>query len=147
MGPSRFCLEKGRMIQKLTTIAACAALAGGAVAAAAPASAQSAPSSAQTARLTTFLTDVLAGHTPPHISSTLQQQSSQLISGVKATLGTLGTFHRMDYVRQESMQGYHRYHYRAVFEKGTRGLAFITDSNGTVVGFEEDPTSNSTPAP
>jgi hypothetical protein len=135
------------MIQKLTMIAACAILGGGALAMAAPASAQGAPSGAVTQRLTTFLTEVLAGHTPSHISSTLAQQSSQLISGVKATLGTLGTFHRLDYVREESMQGYHRYHYRAVFEKGTRGLAFITDSNGTVVGLEEDPTSNATPAP
>lgn len=135
------------MIQKLTMVAACAMLGGGALAMAAPASAQSAPTGAVTERLTAFLTQVLAGHTPSHISSTLQQQSSQLISGVKSTLGTLGTFHRLDYVREESMQGYHRYHYRAVFEKGTRGLAFITDSNDTVVGFEEDPTSNSTPAP
>jgi hypothetical protein len=135
------------MIQKFTMIVSCAVLGAGALAMTAPASAQTAPSSATTERLTTFLTDVLAGHTPPHISSTLQQQSSQLISGVKDTLGTLGTFHRMEYLRQESMQGYHRYHYRAYFEKGARGVAFITDSNGTVVGFEEDPTSNATPAP
>lgn len=147
MGPLTFCLEKSLMIQKLTMIAACAVLGGGMLALAAPASAQSAPSSAVTKNLTAFLADVLAGHTPSHISSTMQQQSAQLISGVKQTLGTLGTFHRLDYVREESMQGYHRYHYRAVFEKGTRGLAFITDSNGTVVGFEEDPTSDATPAP
>lgn len=135
------------MIQKLTMIAACAMLGAGALATGVPASAQSAPSNGSTEVFTRFLTDVLAGHTPPHVSSTLQQQSSQLISGVKQTLGTLGTFHRLEYVREESMQGYHRYHYRAVFEKGTRGLAWVTDSNGTVVGFMEDPTSNSTPAP
>lgn len=135
------------MIQKLTMIAACAMLGGGALAMSVPASAQSAPSSAVTQNFTAFLTDVLAGHAPPHISSTLQQQSSQLISGVKSTLGTLGTFHHLEYVREESMQGYHRYHYRAVFEKGTRGLAWITDSNGTVVGFMEDPTSGFSAAP
>jgi hypothetical protein len=145
VGPPTFCLENSLMIQKLTMIAACAVLGAGSLATALPASAQSAPSSSTTTAFATFLTDVLAGHTPPHISSTLQQQSSQLISGVKQTLGTLGTFHRLEYVREESMQGYRRYHYRAVFEKGTRGLAWITDSNGTVVGFMEDPTS--TPAP
>jgi hypothetical protein len=133
------------MIQKLTMIAACAVLGGGALAMAVPASAQSAPSGAVTERFTSFLAYVLAGHAPPHISSTMQQQSSQLISGVKQTLGTLGTFRRLEYVREESMQGYHRYHYRGVFDKGTRGLAFITDDKGTIVGFAEDPTG--TPAP
>jgi hypothetical protein len=127
-------------------IAACAVLGGGSLAiTAAPAAAQSAPSAAVTQVFTRFLSDVLSGHTPPHISSTMQSQSSQLITGVKDTLGTLGTFHRLDYVRQESMQGYRRYHYRAVFDKGTRGLAFVTDANGTIVGFFEDPTATPTP--
>ena len=145
VGQAPFCLENGRMIQKLTMIAACSVLCAGSLAMAAPASAQSAPSSAITERFSAFLTDVLAGRVPPHVSSTMQSQSSQLISGVKATLGTLGTFRRLEYLRQESMQGYHRYHYRAVFDKGTRGLAWVTDSSGTVVGFFEDPTATPTP--
>ncbi len=142
MGPAGFCPEKSRMIQKVTMIAACALLGAGTFATPLGASAQS---SATTQSFTTFLADVLAGRTPSRISSTLRSQSSQLISGVKQTLGTLGTFRRLEYVREESMQGYHRYHYRAVFEKGTRGLVWVTDSNGTVVGFMEDPTA--TPAP
>jgi hypothetical protein len=41
------------------------------------------------------------------------------------------------------MQGYERYHYLAVFEKGSRGFMFIVDSNGTIAGFFEDQNSAS----
>jgi len=124
------------MLRKLTVIAVAAALTGGAFASTGrPASAQSAPSSSVTAGFTTFLSDVLAGRVPPNISSTLKTQSSQLISGVRTTFASLGTFRRLEFVREDTLQGYHRYHYRAVFDKGSRSVAFVTDANGTILGF------------
>ncbi|MFY9720545.1 MAG: hypothetical protein WAK16_12980 [Candidatus Cybelea sp.] len=97
-----------------------------------------APPADVTAGFTTFLTDVLAGRVPANASETMKSQSATMISQIKHTFGTYGTFRRLRYEREDTAQGYHRYHYMAVFDKGSPYVAFVTDSDGTIVGFFED---------
>jgi hypothetical protein len=104
----------------------------------------SAPDSALTSRLTSFFKQVVAGHVPsgnisPRLKSGL---TPQLISQIDGAFASFGTFRRLDFVRQDSMQGYQRYHYTAVFDKGSQGIMFVLDSNGTIAGFFQDPGTN-----
>ncbi len=104
----------------------------------------SAPDSALTSRLTSFFKQVLAGHVPSgNVSSQLKSGlTPQLISQIDGAFVSFGTFRRLDFVRQDSMQGYQRYHYTAVFDKGSQGIMFVLDSNGTIAGFFQDPGTN-----
>ncbi len=97
-----------------------------------------APPGDVTAGFTTFLTDVLAGRVPTNISQTMKSQSSTMIAQAKSTFGPYGALRRLQYEREDTDQGYHRYHYMAVFAKGSPYVAFVTDSDGTIVGFFED---------
>ncbi|HEV3090929.1 MAG TPA: hypothetical protein VGX91_05730 [Candidatus Cybelea sp.] len=99
--------------------------------------AQSAPSAATTASFAAFVNDVMAGRVPSNISDTMKAQSAGL-GQAKTALAQFGTFKRLDYVREDTMQGYHRYHYTAVFTKGSLGVIFVTDTNGTIDGFFQD---------
>ncbi|MGA2760039.1 MAG: hypothetical protein ABSF08_06960 [Candidatus Cybelea sp.] len=96
------------------------------------------PSSELTPRFTTFLSDVLAGHVPPDISETLRSQSSTMLTQVRSDLGKFGEFHRLQYVRQDTAQGYLQYHYLAIFEKGSQPVVFVTNSSGVIYGFFQD---------
>jgi hypothetical protein len=105
----------------------------------------SAPDSALTSRFTAFFKQVLAGHAPggnisPQMKSGL---TPQLISQIDGAFASYGTFRRLDFVHQDSLQGYQRYHYTAVFDKGSQGLMFVVDSNGTIAGFFQDPGTSS----
>lgn len=123
------------MIRKLTAVAALVLVAG----LASPATAQTAaPPAAVTSGFASFITDILAGKTPSNISPTMKSQASQMLGTVRAQLAPLGSFTRLKFLREETMQGYHRYHYEAVFAKGTQPLAFVTDANGVIVGFFQD---------
>lgn len=97
-----------------------------------------APPADVTAGFTTFLTDVLAGRVPANISETMKSQSSTMIAQAKSTFGAYGAFRRLQYEREDTDQGYHRYHYMAIFAKGSPYVAFVTGSDGTIVGFFED---------
>ncbi|HEX4015085.1 MAG TPA: hypothetical protein VHX17_14510 [Candidatus Cybelea sp.] len=99
--------------------------------------AQAAPPAPPTTSFTTFMTDVMAGRVPPNISATMKSQSEGL-SQVRQAFTQFGTFKRLQYVRQDTMQGYRRYHYTAIFSKSSQHLIFVTDSSGTIVGFFED---------
>jgi hypothetical protein len=101
-------------------------------------SAQTASSSPLTAGFTTFLTDVLGGRVPPNISPTMKDQAPKMLDQVQKALAPMGTFRRLQYERQDTMQGYRRYHYMAIFDQGQQGLIFVTDSKGVIVGFFED---------
>lgn len=99
------------------------------------------PSSALTAAFSSFLSDVLAGRVPsknvsPEVHSGL---TPQLISQIRDNFAPLGTFRQLEYVRQDAAQGYRRFHYSAVFEKGNQGVMFVVDANNTIVGFFQDP--------
>jgi hypothetical protein len=100
----------------------------------------SAPPSALTAQLTAFLTDVLAGRLPATgISDQMKSAlTPALIAQIGGAFAPLGKFQKLQFVRQDTVQGYQRYHYVAVFDKGTQGLIFVVDSNGNIAGFSKD---------
>lgn len=128
------------MIRRILAAASLAALvtALGSVALADQTTAQPPPAGVMTLRFTTFLTDVLAGRVPPDISETLRSQSSTMLTQARSDLEKLGTFRRLQFVRQDTSQGYRQYHYVALFDGGSQPVAFVTDSSGAIVGFFQD---------
>ena len=99
--------------------------------------AQAAPSGPPTASFTTFITDIIAGRIPTNISENMNSQSEGL-SRARQAFAQLGTFKRLQFVREDNMQGYRRYHYTAIFQKSSLHLVFVTDEEGTIVGFFPD---------
>ena len=96
-------------------------------------------SAATTTHFTSFFRSVLAGHTPSGISSAMRSGfTPSMKKQIDDSFASFGTFRHLQYVSQDSMQGYHRYHYLAVFDKGQPGVVFVTDSSGTIVGFFQD---------
>jgi hypothetical protein len=133
----------------LSKFAAAALLCGVALSAAAPVCAQPAPpapesapapDSALTGRFTSFFTTVLAGHVPGSgISAEMRQGfTQQLLGQIDAAFAGFGKFRQLQFEHADTMQQYQRYHYLAVFEKGSQGVMFVVDSNNTIVGFFED---------
>jgi len=118
---------------------------------AAPSYAQSAPSvsTTTTAHFTSFVQDILAGRTPSGISSTMRSGfTPSMRKEIQGDFTPCGSFQRLQYVSQESMNKYHRYHYLAICTKGQLPVIFVTDSNGTIVGFFQDnPPASPGPAP
>lgn len=101
------------------------------------------PDAALTARFTAFFTDVLAGRVPsgnliPQMKSGL---TSTLLSQIDGYYANFGAFRSLQYVRQDTVQGYTRYHYTAIFDKSTQGLMFVIDSSGAIAGFFQDQAS------
>jgi hypothetical protein len=99
------------------------------------------PSSAVTARFSTFLSQVLVGKMPsgnlsPKLKSGL---TPQLFAQLRNSVSSYGTFRRLEFVSQDSVQEYQRYRYTAVFDNGSQGFMFVTDSSGDIVGFFEGP--------
>ena len=110
------------------------------VAADQPAASQTAPDSALTARFAAFLTGVLAGHLPATgVSDQMKAAfTPDLVSQVDTLFASLGTFKSLQFVSQDSAQGFQRYHYIAAFDKGTQPLLFVLDSSGNIAGFFKD---------
>ncbi len=107
-----------------------------------PATAQTAsPSSALTGRFTGFLTDVLAGRVPATGLTDAMKSglTPQMLSQIDGTFTSLGDFQRLQFVRQDTIEGYQRYHYVAIFAKGSQQLMFVLDAAGNVAGFFKDP--------
>lgn len=102
--------------------------------------APAAPSSALTARFTAFLTDILAGRMPgTGLTDAMKTGlTPQLLSQIDSAFASLGTFQSLQFVRQDMLQGYQRYHYVAVFSKGSQPLLFVLDSSGNIAGFFRD---------
>lgn len=105
------------------------------------------PDSALTARFTGFLTDILAGRVPTTgLSAPMKAGlTPELLSQIGSAFASLGAFQKLTFVRQETEQGYQRYHYIAIFDKGTQGFMFVTDSNGAIAGFFIDRAKDQTP--
>ncbi|HEY6325725.1 MAG TPA: hypothetical protein VIW73_04310 [Candidatus Cybelea sp.] len=98
------------------------------------------PDSALTGRFNGFFTTVIAGRVPGSgISPQMRQGfTQQLLAQIDAAFAGLGKFRELQFVRSDTMAQYQRYHYLAVFEKGSQGVMFVMDSNNTIVGFFED---------
>jgi hypothetical protein len=107
---------------------------------AAPAAPGSTPDPALTARFTDFMTSILAGRLPPTgISDAVRSGlTPALLKQVDDSLSALGAFDSLRYVGVDSLQGYQRYHYIAVFANGTQPLMFVLDSKGDIAGFFKD---------
>jgi bifunctional DNA-binding transcriptional regulator/antitoxin component of YhaV-PrlF toxin-antitoxin module len=106
-------------------------------------------SSATTAQFTIFFRDLLAGRTPSGISDAMRSGlTPDLKKDIDTSFQAFGSFRRLQYASQETMEGYHRYHYLAIFDKGKPGVIFVTDSKGTIVGFFQDsPPASPAPPP
>jgi hypothetical protein len=96
---------------------------------------------ALTTRFTAFFTDVLAGKAPTQGLTDKMQTAltPAVLSQLQQIYGTLGTFQKLSFKFQDSMQGFQRYHYTAVFQKGSPGVMFVVDSSDKIAGFFNEP--------
>lgn len=99
-----------------------------------------APDAALTARFASFVSGVLAGQLPgTGISDAVKKGfTPALMSQVKTAFAPLGDFRSLQFTREESVQGYQRFHYVAIFEKGTQAVTFVIDSAQNIAGFFTD---------
>jgi hypothetical protein len=95
---------------------------------------------AKTARFDTFFRSVLAGHAPTQGLTPAMQQAltPAALSQIDSLYATCGTFEKLQYVGEDSVQGYDRFHYAAIFDKGKQGVMFVLDSSGNIAGFFKD---------
>ncbi len=63
----------------------------------------------------------------------------QMLSQIDSSFAPLGAFQRLQFVRQDTIEGYQRYHYAAIFARGTQPLMFVLDAGGNLAGFFKDP--------
>jgi hypothetical protein len=102
------------------------------------------PDGAMSSHFTSFFTQVLGGHVP---SGNVTQQvrtglTPTLLAQIDSTFTPLGKFRNLQFVSADSMQGYQRYHYLAVFANGSQSVMFIVDSSGAIAGFFQDQPRN-----
>jgi hypothetical protein len=97
-------------------------------------------SAALTARFSTFMTDVLAGNLPATgVTDTMKTAfTPSVMSQVSTTFAPLGTFQRLQFTKQDSAPGFQRFHYIAIFDKGSQPVIFVIDSNQNIAGFFAD---------
>ena len=102
-----------------------------------PAPAPNTEDPAKTARFQAFFQDILAGHAPTAGVTPQMQQglTPELISEIDANTAPFGKFQKLQFVSEDSVQGYDRYHYTAIFDKGKPDYLFVLDSSGNIAGF------------
>jgi Protein of unknown function (DUF3887) len=95
---------------------------------------------ALTTRFTTFFSGVLAGSLPASgVTDAMKTAfTPDAMNQLKNQLAPLGAFQKLQFSREDSVQGYTRYHYVAVFDKGTFPVIFVIDSNANIAGFFAD---------
>lgn len=95
---------------------------------------------AKTARFDTFFRGVLAHHVPTQGVTPAMQAAltPATFSQVDSIFANCGTFEKLSYLGEDSAQGYERYHYAAIFDKGKQGVMFVVDSHGDIAGFFKD---------
>lgn len=95
---------------------------------------------AKTARFDTFFRTILAGHVPAQGLTPAMQQAltPELVSQLDTYYAASGKFEKLQYLGEDSVQGYDRYHYAAIFDKGKQAVMFVLDSDGDVAGFFKD---------
>ncbi|HLY02445.1 MAG TPA: hypothetical protein VKR56_08100 [Candidatus Cybelea sp.] len=98
------------------------------------------PSASLTETFSRFFTDVLAGRVPSANMSAAMRTglTPSMISRIRSSFSSLGAFVQLRFVKHNTTQGYQGYHYSAVFQNGSQPILFVTDSNGTIVGFFQD---------
>jgi D-alanyl-D-alanine carboxypeptidase len=92
---------------------------------------------ALTQRFTKFVVSLLSGTADttglgPTMTSALTQDA---VKQLAAYFTTDGTFVKLQYVSQDAVEGYRRYHYTAVFSGGSQAMTFVLDSHNDLAGF------------
>ncbi len=90
-----------------------------------------------TKRFSAFLASLLAGKIPddpmrPQLKAAL---TPSLIAQIQQKLASTGTLERLQFVSDDEVGGYHRYHYTALFSGGNQPITFVLDSNGAIAGL------------
>ena len=95
---------------------------------------------AKSRRFSTFLTTLLAGKTQPTGMDDAMQRAltPNRILEIRHTFAPFGTFQRLQFLGEDEVQGYRRYHYIAIFSQGKQGTLFVLDSLGKIGGFFEE---------
>ncbi|HEY3674434.1 MAG TPA: hypothetical protein VGK84_00420 [Candidatus Tumulicola sp.] len=110
------------------------------------AAASSSPSPAPTPDLAlvqqfeTFFNDVLAGQ-PPTQNLTSQMRTSMTpaaLAPVEQYYASLGTLSQFQYLFEDRINGYRRYHFLATFSNGSQKIMFVLDSSGDIAGFFDE---------
>lgn len=87
-----------------------------------------------------FFNDVLAGRTPTQ-NLTAQMRSSMTaaaLAPVKAYYDSLGTLSQLQYLNEDVLGGYRRYHFMALFSNGSQKVMFVLDPSGQITGFFDE---------
>ena len=89
---------------------------------------------------TAFFTELLAGKVPsvnltPQVKAGL---TPTVLTQIDGLYSNFGAFKSLQFVSSDTVQGYQRYHYKAIFEKSTQGVMFVTDASGAIAGFFVD---------
>ncbi|HEY1977939.1 MAG TPA: hypothetical protein VGG89_15405 [Candidatus Baltobacteraceae bacterium] len=95
---------------------------------------------AKTAQFQAFFTTILAGQVPTKGVTPQMAQgfAPALVAQIDDNLAPFGKFQKLQYVSEDSVPGYDRYHYTAIFDKGSRNFLFVLDSSGNIAGFFRD---------
>lgn len=99
--------------------------------------ARSASAGAYTKRFTAFFSDLLDGKVD---SSQLDDAMKNgltpaAVDSLRQNLANLGQFKELEYTGQDSMSGYTRYHYLAIFAGGKQAMTFVLDQSGKIGGL------------
>jgi CubicO group peptidase (beta-lactamase class C family) len=90
-----------------------------------------------TNRFATFFASLLAGKVPADEMTDAFKgaMTASTVREIRQMFAANGTFERLQFVSDDEAEGYHRYHYTAVFSGGNQPLTFVLDSNGAIAGF------------
>ncbi len=92
---------------------------------------------ALTKRFTAFFTSILSGKVDPAgLSSAMASaMTANQVQQIARYFAKDGKFVKLQYIDQDSVQGYRRYHYGAVFSGASQPVMFVLDSKNELSGF------------
>jgi D-alanyl-D-alanine carboxypeptidase len=89
-----------------------------------------------TTRFTEFLAAITSGKMPSGLDTAMATAfTPAAVNQLQQFYSTYGAFQSLQYVGQDSVQTYRRYHYTAVFAKGKLPVMFVLDAHGSIAGF------------
>ncbi len=89
-----------------------------------------------TTRFTTFFASLLAGKVPvDEMTDAFKAAIVPTVGAVGQLFAANGRFERLQFVSDDEVGVYHRYHYTAVFSNGNEPVTFVLDSDGRIAGF------------
>jgi hypothetical protein len=112
-----------------------------AASAAAQAASQTAVDAAKAApltdRFTAFFASLLAARVPGDemTDAFKRAMTPSTLGELRKLFAANGTFERLQFVSDDEVGGYHRYHYTAVFSAGNQPVTFVLDTNDAIAGF------------